>query len=447
MSDLHFLEQLGAEFARLEAHGDGQRSGRRASGGRAPRGALAGLGLVVSVLVVIAVVAVSIGVHGSAPSGSPAPGRTGTSVAFAARAIDPRVGLGPALTRAIPILRARLGRVPGVRISRTADGLVVTAPGGQAARAQIAAVALGVPAQLSVYDWEADVLTGTSKSLVTRLAAQDPAAITISQGVGTAQPGEAGAGGLPLYAAVRLASRQPAVSSTSGLARPGQQYYLFGTPGSVACATAARDLHTAVVPKQPCPLLAGPVTEASTNPAQIDRDLSAALLPGISPSQGVRWVVPQGTVVLQAAPASMPRHTNASAPAAYFALRDQVALASRNITDPQPSTDQSGSPDIQFGFTGTGATAFQRVTAAVARRGQLLSRFQQSRFEPTFNQHFAVAYAGRLITVPQIDFRTYPDGVTGNNGADITGGFTADSAQALVTQLRAGALPVQLSVR
>ena len=58
-----------------------------------------------------------------------------------------------------------------------------------------------------------------------------------------------------------------------------------------------------------------------------------------------------------------------------------------------------------------------------------------------------LAFGDRLITVPQIDFRTYPDGVTGNGGADITGGFTASSAQALAAQLRAGPLPVRMSVR
>jgi hypothetical protein len=440
MSDLHFLEQLGAEFARLEAHGDGQRSGRPGPWGRASHGALAGIALGLSVLVVIAVVVVSVGVHGPGTSGSPASEGNRTSVTLAARAIDPHVGLGPALTRAIPILRARLAGVPGVRVARTAEGVAVTAPGGQAARAQIAAVALAVPAQLSFYDWEADVLTPTGKSLVSRLAAQDPAAIVVSQGLGAAQPGEAAAGGLPLYAAVRIAARQPAVLSPSGLGRPGRQYYLFGAPGSAACQTAARDHHTAPVPNQPCPLLAGPVTEASTNRDQIERDLGAASLPGISPSQGVRWMVPQGTVVVQAPPASTARH--ASAPSAYFVLRDRVALAGRNITDPHPGTDQAGSPDVQFGFTGVGARSFQRVTAQIAHRGQLISSFHA-----TLNQHFAIVYGDRLIAVPQIDFRTYPDGVTGNGGADITGGFTPGSARALATELQNGPLPVRLSVR
>ncbi len=96
---------------------------------------------------------------------------------------------------------------------------------------------------------------------------------------------------------------------------------------------------------------------------------------------------------------------------------------------------------MQFSFTGNGQNAFQNVTAAIAHRGQLVSAFHQS-----LNQHFAVALDNKLITVPQIDFHTYPDGITGGGGADITGGFTIQSAQDLATQLRLGALPINLKL-
>ena len=50
------------------------------------------------------------------------------------------------------------------------------------------------------------------------------------------------------------------------------------------------------------------------------------------------------------------------------------------------------------------------------------------------------------MTVPSIDYQTYPDGITGGSGADITGGFTTTSAQDLATQLRLGALPINLKL-
>ena len=98
-------------------------------------------------------------------------------------------------------------------------------------------------------------------------------------------------------------------------------------------------------------------------------------------------------------------------------------------------------PTSQFGFNSKGRNAFQNVTGAIAHRGQDVSALGQ-----TLNQHFAVALDNQLITVPSIDFKTYPDGITGGNGADITGGFTQQSASDLATQLRLGALPINLKL-
>lgn len=61
-------------------------------------------------------------------------------------------------------------------------------------------------------------------------------------------------------------------------------------------------------------------------------------------------------------------------------------------------------------------------------------------------QHFAVALDDQLLTVPQIDFRIYPDGIIGAGGADITGGFTRRSATDLATELRDGPLPLAVRV-
>ena len=65
----------------------------------------------------------------------------------------------------------------------------------------------------------------------------------------------------------------------------------------------------------------------------------------------------------------------------------------------------------------------------------------------SFNQHFAVALDNTLITVPSIDFKIYPDGVTGGGGAEIAGGFTIRSARTLATLLRYGPLSINLAAR
>jgi len=64
----------------------------------------------------------------------------------------------------------------------------------------------------------------------------------------------------------------------------------------------------------------------------------------------------------------------------------------------------------------------------------------------TLNQHFAVALDTQLITVPSIDFKTYPDGVPGGSGGEIPAGSTTSSAHDLATELRLGALPIDLKL-
>jgi SecD/SecF fusion protein len=165
--------------------------------------------------------------------------------------------------------------------------------------------------------------------------------------------------------------------------------------------------------------------------------------PGVPKSQGQVLKVPQGTVVLAAtSPSFSLRPSPIWVPTAqFYVLTDNVSLFGNEITNPQQSTDPSGAPDVAFGFNSRGNTAFQKVTGQIAQRGQ-----QASALGPQLNQHFAVALDTQLVTVPQIDFKQYPNGIVGGNGADITGGFTDNSAQQLAQVLRLGALPIKLGL-
>ena len=339
-----------------------------------------------------------------------------------------------ALKRAVDIMRQRVDQL-GV-----AEPEIQTSGGNQIsvglpdvkdiARAE---KQVGTTARLEFYDWEANALTPNGKPVASQLQTQAPAAVQISQGGGTG-PGAAGAGSMTLYNAVKLASKQPRQVSSDN-ARTGPEYYLFGAPGSAACASAARAQGKAPVPGQHC-LVSGP--------DETRQDLLSGLPAGVSlSSRGVQQlVVPQGTVVLQATPTNFSHPPNpGDATTQFYVLKDHVALFGNDITNPQQSTDQSGQPDVTFSFTARGKTAFQKVTADIARRGNLVSGLGQ-----TFNQHFATALDTLLITVPSIDFKQYPDGIPGDTGADITGGFTIQSAQDLANQLRLGALPIKLKL-
>ncbi|MGA2929426.1 MAG: protein translocase subunit SecD, partial [Solirubrobacteraceae bacterium] len=339
-----------------------------------------------------------------------------------------------ALARAVDIMRSRVDQL-GV-----AEPEIQTYGGNQisvglpdvsdTARAE---ALVGTTAQLLFYDWEANVLTPNGKTVASQLEVQDPTAIETSQGSGALSPGSPDVGSMALYQAVTLASKQAAAPFNNRLSHIGPQYYMFGAPGSAACAAAAKASDTTPASGDHC-LLSGPDTTYT--------DLLSGLPAGVIASQGQLLTVPQGWVVLQAADLSASRQTSFTSPAAqFYVLKDDVALTGKDITNPQQSSDTTGAPDVTFGFTGAGAKEFSSVTATIANRGSTVSTLGT-----TLNQHFAVALDNKLITVPSIDFKQYPDGISGDQGAEITGGFTTTSAQDLATQLRLGALPIGLKL-
>jgi SecD/SecF fusion protein len=347
-----------------------------------------------------------------------------------------------ALNRAVDIMRERVDQLGVAEPEiQTSGGNQITVGLPDVQDTKRAEQEVGTVAQLYFYDWEANALTPNGKTVASQLTSQDPTATTVSQGSRAAAPGEPGAGSMPLYQAVKLASQQPKSASPHN-ARLGPQYYLFGAPGSAACAAKAKAEHTTPAAGQHC-LLAGPDNETySVSQQQALQNLASQLPAGVHLSDGQLLVVQQGTVVLQAANPSANNKTPFSSPnAQFYVLRDNVALRGSDITNPQQSTDQSGSPDVTFGFGSKGAGEFQNVTAAIAHRGQNSGSFGQ-----TLRQHFAVALDNQLITVPSIDPKVYPDGIPGDTGADITGGFTVQSAQDLANELRLGALPINLKL-
>ncbi|MDQ6605836.1 MAG: protein translocase subunit SecD, partial [Actinomycetota bacterium] len=339
-----------------------------------------------------------------------------------------------ALTRAVDIMRQRVDQLgvsqPSIQTTGK-DLITVGLPDVKdTARAE---AQVGATARLLFYDWEANALTPSGKPVSSLLLAKDPTASTISQGSGAASPGSPGVGSLPLYQAVKLASAQKNPPVGTFNARQGAAYYMFGAPGSAACQAAGRFYGFTPAAGQRC-LLSGPDASVS--------DLTSGLPPGVSAAQGQVLTVPQGIVVLQAVPSSFahpPKPTNPTSQ--FYVLLDRVALLGSDITNPQQSTDSTGSPDVSFGFTAKGNTQFQNVTGTIARRGAADSGLGQR-----LNQHFAVSLDTQLVTVPSIDFKQYPDGIVGGGGADITGSFSVTSAQDLATELRLGALPINLKL-
>jgi SecD/SecF fusion protein len=399
------------------------------------------------VVLVITVVFLGLGTKHRPPSAAPRTTRTLILQALP----GPTPVITPAvMARELQIVRERLSTVSGSLYATLAGRNRIRVVAGRdllpAERERI--VALVAPsAQLYFYDWEANVLTPNGRTVASQLLTQNATALRISQGDGYEAPGDPGSGSMPLYQAVKVASKQPRTPFSPSLSRVGPEYYLFGKPGSAACATAAADGHTPFIRGRYC-LLSGPDEETGGRArAQAITDLDAGLPAGVTSAQaaaqGLVLVVPQGTIVIQAAnPSPSQQTTFSSAAAQFYVLKDRVALTGEGITHPTQSTDQSGAPDVSFRFTPKSAAQFHEMSARIARRGAHVRPSSQ-----TENQHFAVVLGGvqdHLLTVPSIDFRQYPDGINASGGADIVGGMTATSAKDLATQLRYGALPLNL---
>jgi SecD/SecF fusion protein len=303
---------------------------------------------------------------------------------------------------------------------------------------------VGSTAQLFFYDWEANALTPDGNVVANGLLAGDPASIAISQGNDTSIfPGSDStvAGAMTFYQAVELGAKQPFKADTGQQQGGGNQFLLFGAPGSSACKAVAAADKTEVAKGVNC-LISGPIDLAP------GRDSTSAvalkqLKAGLAPAETARTQmieIKQGTQVLQASPADFTKWPRYGSPdAGYYVIKDNVALRGKDISNPEASTDAEGAPDVAFGFKGQGGALFQNVTATIAQRGELVSTGGIA-----LNQHFAIALDNRLISVAAIDYKEFQNGIPPGNGSEIQGGFTASSASALATQLRLGALPVKL---
>jgi SecD/SecF fusion protein len=100
---------------------------------------------------------------------------------------------------------------------------------------------------------------------------------------------------------------------------------------------------------------------------------------------------------------------------------------------------QTGQPIVLLDFTGKGADKFQEITRQEAIRGKLLS----GRFGDKVEQHFAIVLDREIKSWPSIDWEQYPGGISGSNGAQITGLADLGEAKDLALVLQTGALPVE----
>ncbi len=98
-------------------------------------------------------------------------------------------------------------------------------------------------------------------------------------------------------------------------------------------------------------------------------------------------------------------------------------------------------PIVSMEFTKSGAKKFAEITRREAQRGKLLSNTIGQGQQ--IDQHFAIVLDREIKSWPSIDWKEYPGGISGSNGAQITGIGDISEAKELALVLQTGALPVE----
>ena len=305
-----------------------------------------------------------------------------------------------ALDRAVDIIRERVDTlgVSEPEIQRAGSnqievGLPAVKNAGRAVQQ------VGKVAQLYFYDWEANVLGPDGKP-----HPNDP---RVTGG------GSAGSLGVPEYQALKVAEKRPPMNA--GKATTGTQWYLVNDKTQT--------------------VLRGP------------EETRGNLFSEKGQPPGTRVVkVNAGTILLRAEK----KDAKAKPPNRWYVLNDNPSLKGTDITDPAQGFSGgagSGSPNVTFSFTDSGANKWHNVTRTIAQRGQANAPPQppQTPDAREYANHFAASLDNELVTVPYISYVTNPDGISGNS-SEISGSFTIQSAQDLANQLKTGALPIKLEL-
>ncbi len=163
------------------------------------------------------------------------------------------------------------------------------------------------------------------------------------------------------------------------------------------------------------------------------------------------FAVPPGTVVITCPAGSIVcpgvNQTNPTTNS-YYLFRftpptvPEMTGTDLNLSGTRQDFDpQTQEPIVSMKFSDKGAKKFATITRNVAQRGKLLSNTIGG--GQKIDQHFAIVLDRELKSFPSIDWEKYPGGISGSNGAEISGIGSVKEAKDLALVLQSGALPVE----
>ena len=133
----------------------------------------------------------------------------------------------------------------------------------------------------------------------------------------------------------------------------------------------------------------------------------------------------------------------------WWVIKDNPVLSGSDIKNPEQNFENGagGPPIVTMDFSDKGRKAFADTTRRIAQRGADNAAINGGLQDPIgASHHFAIRLDNELISTPYINFRENPDGIDGSQGAQISGGFTIQTAQDLARLLKIGALPLRLDL-
>jgi hypothetical protein len=159
----------------------------------------------------------------------------------------------------------------------------------------------------------------------------------------------------------------------------------------------------------------------------------------IAATANTNGTAPQGAIVVSESPSPFPGSPVPDPEdQAYYALNDDPALTSRDITNLALGSDDNGRPTVSVRFSEDGQSAFEQMTRKVAERGPTAFCGPGGACRAIFYpDSIAIIYQGRVLNRPNIDYLRYPNGLDGQNGYEIHGFKDEESARSLIDSLSA----------
>ncbi|HEY8631119.1 MAG TPA: protein translocase subunit SecD, partial [Gaiellaceae bacterium] len=316
------------------------------------------------------------------------------------------------LSRSIDIMRNRIDKLgvsePEIR-KQGSNQIVIQLAGIH--NVNDAAALIGKTAVLEFYDFEADV-TGPS----------------VSGGLLNATPVASGS----MYDLL-------SAPATRLLANKGEaaQWYLFDNKH--------------VVKAGPAPTRAKLLANEIVRKAQASGGLGNHV-----PKDWKILTVPNDTVAVSCVATNCPTQVPGNGQKGFYLLKHHDVKDFPNNPIPEMTGDQlklsgtradidtqTNQPVVLMQFTNKGKKAFHEITRREAQRGALGGDCNQGKPPPNV-QHFAIVLDREIQSTPYIDYCVNPDGIPGDNGAQIDmGGSGLSDAKKLALVLQTGALPVE----